>query len=59
MKLNELKKIIDQASVYAADTDPDVEIWEGDTFYEIKRIGQFGILPNVIIHIKKKSFDGT
>lgn len=52
MKLAKLKEIIDKAVEYAEDTDPNVEIWLGEVEYFIKRIGQFGVIPNVTIDIE-------
>ncbi|WP_257283292.1 hypothetical protein [Endozoicomonas sp. SESOKO1] len=58
MKLKRLKAIIDQCVDYAGDCDPDVEIWIGDKkAYKIGRIGQFGVLPNVIISVGEKLYD--
>lgn len=60
MTLKELKTIIDQAVDYAGDCDPDVEIWIGDKkAYNIGRIGQYGVVPNVIISVGEKVYDAT
>lgn len=60
MKLKELKTAIDKAVEYAGDCDPDVEIWIGDKrAYKVGRIGQFGVVPDVTIHVGKKIYDRT
>jgi len=53
LKLKELKEIIDKCSLYAKDTDPDVEIYLGKKEYEIINISQFEIIPTVSINIRK------
>jgi len=58
MKLKELKSIIDAAVEYAGNCDPNVEIWIGDKrAYEIGRIGQYGVEPDVTIHVGKKIYE--
>ena len=58
MKLKQLKTVIDQCVDYAGDCDPEVEIWIGDKkAYNIGRISQFGVLPNVIISVGEKLYD--
>ena len=55
MKLKDLKKAIDQAVKYAGKCDPDVEVWLGEKkMYRIKRIGQFGLVPDVTITLCDK-----
>ena len=56
MKLKKFKEIIDKAVEYAGDTDPNITVWRGNTEYEIKRVGQFEIIPDVTIDIKKKRY---
>lgn len=58
MKLKELKAVIDKAVERAGDCDPDVEVWVGDKrAYRIGRIGQFGVIPDVTIHVGEKIYD--
>jgi len=58
MKLKDLKEKIDLAVEFAGETDPDVTIWVGDdTEYEIGRIGQFQIKPDVNIHVGEKVYE--
>ncbi|USE39216.1 hypothetical protein [Endozoicomonas sp. SCSIO W0465] len=58
MKLKQLKALIDQCVDYAGDCDPIVEIWIGDqTAYQVGRISQFGVVPNVIISVGEKLYD--
>lgn len=52
MKLKELKKIIDKCVKFAENTDPNVEIFCNEDEYEITRMGQFGVVPDVIIDIE-------
>jgi hypothetical protein len=57
MKLAQFKSIIDNASAYAADTDPRVEVWFGDHEYQINRISQGQALPNVRIELMELSLE--
>lgn len=58
LKLKQLKEIIDKAVEYAGECDPDVEIWVGDKRgYYIGSIGQFGVIPDVTIHVGEKFYD--
>ncbi len=58
LKLKQLKEIIDKAVEYAGDCDPDVEVWVGDKkAYRIGSIGQFGVIPDLTIHVGEKIFD--
>jgi len=41
--------------INAGDTNPHIEICEKDVLYKIKRISQFGVIPDVVIHIKKRT----
>lgn len=60
MKLKELKDMIDKAVEYAGDCNPDVEIWVGEKkAYKIGRVGQFGVVPYVTIHVGEKIYDDT
>ena len=52
MKLSKFKKQIDMAVKYAGDHDPDVEFWVGEKQYDIKNIGQFSIVPDVVISLE-------
>ncbi len=63
MKLKEFKDIIDKAYKYAEDCDVDVEIYidrKGNDdlndmeFFEIKRVGQFQIIPDLTIELINK-----
>lgn len=51
MKLKKLKEVIDACVDNAEELDPCVEIWLGDKLYDITSIGQFGMIPDVSIHI--------
>lgn len=53
MKLKKFAKLIRKAVEEAGDTDPDVEVWQGDSQFEIKSIGQFGVVADVVIHLKE------
>lgn len=53
MQLKELKEIIDKAVENAGHTDPKVEVWFGDVCYDIDKISQFQIVPDVIIKLKQ------
>ena len=58
MKLKQLKAVIDQCVDYAGDGDPDVEIWIGDKkAYKIGHIGQYGVVPDVLISVGEKLYD--
>jgi hypothetical protein len=52
MKLKMLKGMIDQAVERAGESDPDVEVCLGEKAYEIVQVGQFHIVPDVIITIE-------
>ena len=58
MKLKVLKSLIDKAAGQAGDSDPDVEVYHGDTLYEIVRVGQFNIVPDVVITVVKPTRKG-
>ena len=54
MKLREFKKIIDEGVKRAGKTDPLIIIYDDkEREYEIKRIGQTGLIPDVTIKIKR------
>lgn len=53
MKLKDLKKAIDKAWKDAEHKDVDVEVWNKNTEYEIIRIGQFGVVRDVVLEIKR------
>lgn len=57
MSLFELKQLIDKAVEKAAGVDREVELWQetedGSVQYEIVKISQFGIVPDVNIRIQK------
>ena len=58
MKLEELKNMIDQAYERADGADVDVEIFlqgkdDQETYFEIKSIGQFSLVPDVVIEIEE------
>lgn len=57
MKLKKLKEIIDKCVENAGDTDPDVEVWFKKAMYDIREIGQFGVVPDVTITIGEKLLD--
>lgn len=59
MKLKELKLAIDKAVEYAGDCDVDVEVWYKNKGYRIGQIGQFGVIPDVVITIGEKIYDLT
>lgn len=52
MKLRKLKEVIDKCLADAGDCNPEVTVWFHKKEYEIDRIGQFGIVPDVTINIK-------
>lgn len=58
MKLLKLKEIIDECVKRAGNCDPEVEVWFKKSLYDIREIGQFGVIPNVTITIGEKLFDG-
>jgi hypothetical protein len=51
MKLKTLKKLIDTAIKKAGKCDPYVELWHREKRYHIDEITQFGVVPDVNIHI--------
>jgi len=58
MKLEELKNMIDQTYERADGADVDVEIFlqgkdDQETYFEIKSIDQFSLVPDVVIEIKE------
>ncbi len=58
MKLKDFQDCINQAVEYAGDTAThvDVEIFFKKTCYEVRKISQFGLIPDVIIEIGEKTF---
>lgn len=52
IKLSKFKEIIDKTIVDAGTTNPCVEFWVGNHEYELDKIGQFSVLPNVTITLK-------
>lgn len=59
MKLRKLKELVDLAVENAGDCDPDVEIWFKKSIYDIRSVGQFGVIPDLTIEIGEKLFDFT
>lgn len=57
MKLKKLKEIIDLCVINAGDCDPDVEVWFKKAMYDIREVGQFGVIPDVTITIGEKLLD--
>lgn len=57
LNLKALKSCIDQAYERAgkAADHVDVEVWLGDELYRVVGIGQFGVVPDVTLTIKKES----
>jgi len=53
MKLKKFKKIIDKAVKKAKHTDPDILFYVKEQEFEIKRIGQFSLVPDVTVSLKK------
>jgi len=58
MKLKELKKVIDKCCRKADRCNPDIEIWAGRKLYVIDDISQFGVIPDVVINIKRSKLEG-
>ena len=56
MKLKDLKARIDQAYKNAgtAADQVDVEVWHNDEMFTIENVGQFHVVPDVSISVKKK-----
>jgi len=54
MKLKQLSDCIDQCIRKAGNQNPDVEVWLSNKMYRIKRIGQFGVIPDVIITVERR-----
>jgi hypothetical protein len=52
MKLRELKKLIDRATEVAGKCDPNVDVLMGHEEFEIIKVGQFSVVPDVVIIIK-------
>lgn len=60
MKLLKMKEVIDQSVKAAEKTNPNIEFWIGNTEYELKDIGQFGVIPDVVITLKSNaSYEAT
>jgi len=61
MKLKEFKIIIDSAVEYAGDTNPDIQCILStktkEKEYDIDEVTQFGVIPNVTIHIGKSKIN--
>lgn len=53
MKLKEFKKLIDKTARRAGKCDVDIEFWLNDKPLEIKEMGQFGVVPDVVITLEK------
>lgn len=51
MKLVQLKEIVDSLVEKAGDCNANVEIWQDEKKFMIQSIGNFGIEPDMIIHI--------
>ena len=49
IKLKEFKKIIDKAVKRAGETDSHIEFYYNDNEIALDNIGQFSILPDVVI----------
>jgi hypothetical protein len=54
MKLNELMRHLRTTKKTAGKLDVDVEFYVGETQYIIDEIGQFGVIPDVVISLKRK-----
>ena len=52
MKLRKLKEVIDEAMEKAGDCNPKATVWLHGKEYEINRIGQFSVVPDLTINIK-------
>lgn len=57
MSLNELIEKLQIAKAKAGDADVDVEFWCGDNCMEVDSIGQFNIIPDVVIHLSFENKD--
>ena len=53
MKLNELLKYLKETKKKAKKLDVDVEFYVGEKQYDISEIGQYGVIPDVTITLKK------
>lgn len=54
MRLKAFKKVIDECVERAETTDPNVTFEFGKEELLIARIGQFSVVPDVVITLKKK-----
>jgi len=54
MELREFKKIIDKADRHAGKCKVNVEFWVNDKPLDIKEIGQFGVIPDVVITLEPR-----
>jgi len=52
MKLRKLRRILRQAAFNADGLNPQVEVCLGDKILRIKHIGQFGVVPDVVIELE-------
>lgn len=57
MILDELIQNLQKAKDYAGRGDVEVEFWCEDKYLELKRIGQFNIIPDVVIHLTEVDTD--
>ena len=57
MKLREFKQLIDECVKRAGECDPDVEVHFKKACYDVRRIGQFGVVPDVVISIGEKIYE--
>lgn len=55
MKIKDLLKHLKETKKKAGKFDVDVEFWVDDVEYEIDEIGQFSVIPDVMIHLKLKN----
>lgn len=51
MKLRYLRNLLNKALRFAGNTKPKVRFYIDDKEYYIKRIGQFGVMPDVTIEL--------
>jgi hypothetical protein len=54
VKLVEFKELMLKAAKFAKKSNPDVYFIYGNTELDIKRIGQFSIMPDVYIYLRKE-----
>ena len=59
MNLKKFAAVINECVEKAGGSDPSIEIWLNDTEYAIESIGQYGVIPDVVIHLKELANDTT